>query len=167
MDKYIKLQARVSSCLNNFFFFFSYIHLCYNYNFAPSKWQVKPLFRRTTCIIHHVLTFFVLPSHPSSLSFLLILPTFCPTSRPLNCLQQQKSSGGFTATWKKKSLMCYITAFAQIPCKLRLYSFSPKWPFPDSAAISVTFLLHWTKLIRGWARCKVAHSVVQEVHWGL
>lgn len=101
MDKYIKLQARVSSCLNNFFFF-SYIHLCYNYNFAPSKWQVKPLFRRTTCIIHHVLTFFVLPSHPSSLSFLLILPTFCPTSRPLNCLQQQKSSGGFTATWKKK-----------------------------------------------------------------
>lgn len=85
---------------------------------------------------------------PSSLSFHLTLPTLCPTSRPSLCLWQQKVHEGFRTTWKEKALYAATLPFARLLRWLSLHSFLSSCV----TAVSVTFLLHWTKVLWGYRR---------------
>lgn len=72
---------------------------------------MKLLFLRTTCIIHHILTFFVLPPH-RWLNSLLFIFAFNFTNilsyfLPLICLRQQKLHKGSRLHGKKKPHVLY------------------------------------------------------------
>lgn len=86
---------------------------------------------------------------PSSLSFHLTLPTLCPTSRPSLCMWQQKFTRGSQLHGKKNHRMKRHC----LPCDSCAGSVStPSCPAVTMTAVSVTFLLHWTKVMWGYRR---------------
>lgn len=74
-----------------------------------------------------------------------------------NCLRQPKVGKGSEP--HDKSLV-HNYWICTNPWKPRLRSFFPTRPCPDSAMVSVTFLLHWATVIWGQAQCEVVRSVV-------
>ena len=119
---------------------------------AKGKWN--RCFLRDTCIIHHILTFFVLPPHRwfNSLIFILAFNftnTLSYFFLPSNCLRQQKVHRRSQLRGKKKAL-CAVSPYLH-----KSSASSGSSPScsndrgPDSAAVTVTFLLHWTKVMWG------------------
>ena len=123
-----KTLKSLSSCPNSIF------HLCSLATIIilpQSKGQVNPLFLWTQCIIHYILTFFVLTPR-RWLNSLLYL-TFWLYQQfvllfHLKLLAATESSGGHSFKKRKKKLVFTVTAFFTNSCKVRLYySFKRRW----------------------------------------